>query len=155
MVCVLLFCSVIAEGSVLHIAGGYTGPSAFLPRIFAGLFSPFPVLPNFAAKPLRLRGGAGEVKIVRTNSVEELNTVVVSTKNRMKETLTDFMRSAAIENPDMRELEHIFTGIQVICPTDSHSPLPCESLAIADLTDPCHPCFIHKLCRMKARYIKI
>jgi hypothetical protein len=63
---------------------------------------------------LRLRGGGAAVaeKIVRTLSVEQLNTMVVSKKNRMKETLNDYMRGLAIDNPEMRELEAIFSGIQ-------------------------------------------
>jgi hypothetical protein len=63
---------------------------------------------------LRLRGGGTSVadKIVRTLSVEQLNTMVVSKKNRMKETLNDYMRGLAIDNPEMRDLEAIFSGIQ-------------------------------------------
>ncbi len=63
---------------------------------------------------MRLRGGGAAVaeKIVRTLSVEHLNTMVVSKKNRMKETLNDYMRSLAIDNPEMRDLEAIFSGIQ-------------------------------------------
>jgi hypothetical protein len=63
---------------------------------------------------LRLRGGGAVAeKIVRTLSVEQMNTIIVSKKNRMKETLSDYMRGLAIDNPEMRELEAIFTGIQV------------------------------------------
>ncbi len=39
--------------------------------------------------------------------------MVVSKKNRMKETLNDYMRGLAIDNPEMRDLEAIFSGIQV------------------------------------------
>ena len=52
-------------------------------------------------------------KLVRTLSVEQLNTMVVSKKNRMKETLNDYLRALAIDNPEMRDLEAIFSGIQV------------------------------------------
>ena len=46
-------------------------------------------------------------------SVEQLNTMVVSKKNRMKETLSDYLRGLAIDNPEMRDIEAIFSGIQV------------------------------------------
>ena len=39
--------------------------------------------------------------------------MVVSKKNRMKETLNDYLRALAIDNPEMRDLEAIFSGIQV------------------------------------------
>ena len=32
----------------------------------------------------------------------------------MKETLNDYMRALAIDNPEMRDLEAIFSGIQVM-----------------------------------------
>lgn len=41
--------------------------------------------------------------------------MVVSKKNRMKETLNDYMRGLAIDNPEMRDLEAIFSGIQSAC----------------------------------------
>ena len=66
---------------------------------------------------LRLRGGGGAAvadKLVRTLSVEQMSTMVVSKKNRMKETLNDYMRALAIDNPEMRDLEAIFSGIQVM-----------------------------------------
>ena len=54
--------------------------------------------------------------------------MVVSKKNRMKETLNDYMRGLAIDNPEMRDLEAIFSGIQAITSFILFPGKPCACL---------------------------
>jgi fructose-1,6-bisphosphatase I len=68
-------------------------------------------VPTSIAGSMRLRGAGAEIKRMTSQDV----IAVYSKKDRLRETLSDWMRDKTLDDPAMAELEQIFHGIQSAC----------------------------------------